>query len=318
MGNSNQNLTESDKKRIREEYERFERELFEGDIFDEKPRTADESAARTDKKPKEALTEGPEYEEYFDGTSEISPELIEDEEYPEEEYDEDFVDGESFDETDTLPITDKTLELIRERTEEDWPEYDPDDENYYYEDEFDPEEYDPEDELYDEEAYSGPDDREDFEFSRARQRRAAREYGRDAEGCSGWLESLSVMDVAIAAAAILILVLGGIFGSRMLTARQIEEKRGDIAALAERYEGLSVIGGDTLQVLAASRQQEEELRILALEEEQQRMEEAEAAAVASIPVEVRLSTIQSDIKIKFLNKDKNALIADAPFRAEGL
>ena len=88
----------------------------------------------------------------------------------------------------------------------------------------------------------------------------------------------------------------------------------DILDLIDGLDVPQVVRDDAKAVYARIAQAEAEEAALIAQQEAEKA--AEIAAMPGIPVDMKLSTIQSDLKLKFLNKEKNAMIAGAPFRVE--
>ncbi|MBP3217200.1 MAG: Ig-like domain-containing protein [Lachnospiraceae bacterium] len=300
-----------DEKEIQKKLEEFEKELFEGDLFG-------------------------------DGTAESAPEA------PQAAEEEDF------DKTDTIPFdevvlktAEETAQRIREEEELKRAQEAQAEENDGEEEDFDTTDTLPFDEVVS--ASAGAELYEDYRRERGdrrpeerRRRRAAydtdRDYAEDEyleemddidrddaydeeeeeEGNAlvRFFSRMSAIDWAISAAAAAIVLAGVLFLVRMNQTRQLEAQAAEFKGIGQQIEGIEVIGGDTLHALSDARiaqAEAAEAAKIAAEEEQKA---AEIAALPGIPVDVKLSTIQSDLKLKFLNKEKNAMIAGAPFRVE--
>ena len=126
-----------------------------------------------------------------------------------------------------------------------------------------------------------------------------------------FFRGLGVLDYAIGVGALLILVLACLVGGRFLTQKDIQEEKLAYQELGTQTEGMGERGAAALRQIAAMAAAGEETA-----EEENPEDVQEQQITGDIPVEFKLSTIQSDLKIKFLNADKNALIADAPFTVE--
>lgn len=250
------------------------------------------------------------------------------------ELEEVLADG-RFDEEDEDSVTDDTLEFLclddetietyrseqkstragsskkalRYRDEDDDDEEDEDDiddeEEYYEEDDEDDEYYEDEEED-DDEYYEDEDDDDEYEYDDERTGVIAR--FRD------FLADMSTLDMVVAMFGIL--VLAGVIATSALfvNAKSVEKQVEAFASIGEEVEGISVIGEGGLLAVSESAKLAGMLETEEEEQENQQEEEAEKSDV--IEVTLNLTSIQSDLKIKFVNKATGKLISGVPFEVE--
>ncbi len=296
-------MDRQEEKEIQKKLEEFEKELFEGDLFDENPAG---SAADQTPPEDEALdeTDTIPFDEVILKSAEQEAQRIREEEEKQRQKEaaaaaEATAGEEDFDETDTLPFDDVVAASAGA-------------------------------ELYDDDYFEEQEEWEDRERpARSRRRSEERDYRRrdeyeddedydyeDGNALVRFFSHLTAIDVAIGAAAAAIVVVGLIFALNVNANRKLEAKAAEFTAIGTQIEDAGVIGSDTLHALSEARIAQAEAEEAALIAQQEAEKAAEIAAMPGIPVDVKLSTIQSDLKLKFLNKEKNAMIAGAPFRVE--
>ena len=215
--------------------------------------------------------------------------VYEEEDWDDEDEDEDY----------------ETEEL--EEIEED----DEDDEEYYEddEDEEDDEEYfeDDEDEEDDDEYYEIDDEEDDDEDY---------EDDEDDDGffarLGSYIANMSSLDHVVVVFGCFILmaaVATGIFyASTRITSKQVEA----FAEIGSEMQQIGVIGESGLLAVSNA----ESARLSQMFDTPEAAAEAQEAENAFIDVAMNLTSIQSDIKIKFVNKNTNKLINGIPFEVE--
>ena len=182
--------------------------------------------------------------------------------------------------------------------EEDDEDYDVDDEDDEdYEDEEDDEDYDVDEE--DDEDYEDEDDEDD----------EPRGIGKIAD----FLMNMSMVDHIVMFTGLVVLILAGVVGSIYVGAKMDEKQIATFAEVGEGVENIPVIGESGL--LAISDAQASKVYAAELEEI-----EKEATVVdeqtGKIEVEMNLTSIQKDLKIKFINKKSGKLIPNIVFEVE--
>ena len=201
--------------------------------------------------------------------------------------------------------------------EEDDRYYADEDDGRYYEDEeddlyyADDDEYDiyyEEDDLYyemddDEDAYYAADaDEEDGFFARI----------------GDFFAGLSAVDCIVAALGIFILAAAVVTGTVYFSARSVSEQVDAFAEVGTEIENISVIGESGL-IAVADAESARISQMIGMETETEVVPGTQAGAKpqdGQIEVGINLTTIQSDIKIKFVNKETNKLIGSVPFEVE--
>jgi len=216
-----------------------------------------------------------------------------DEEYDEddEEYYEDEEDEEEYYEDDEI------------EDEEEYYEEDEDDEEYYEDDEEDEEEYYEDDEIDDEEYYE--DDDEDYE-----------EDERKGIGAVIYkLTHLPAADYAVALTGVAVLVLAVITGTLYLNARNIKKQVETFADIGVGLEDIDIIGEKGLVAIADAKAAK--LMAASMEEpEDEAQENGEADDGKEAQVIMNLTSVQKDLKIKFVNSKTGKLISNIAFEVE--
>lgn len=186
------------------------------------------------------------------------------------------------------------------------------DEAYDEEDDGYDEEYDEEDEEYDDEddeyEYGEYDDDEDYEYD---------EEERDGVivRIRDFMTHMSTLDVVVAMLGIV--VLAGVFlsGGLYLNARSVARQVDAFASVGEELAGISVIGESGLVAVSESARLSS---MIDLEEEtpEEVQEEIQEDQKKGVEVTLNLTSIQSDLKVKFVNKATGKLIGGVPFEVE--
>ena len=178
--------------------------------------------------------------------------------------------------------------------------YEADDE-YYEDEDFEMEDYDDEDDDYDyEEEYD--------------------EYDDDFDGVIGkiryFMAEMSALDMIVAMLGIVVLVGVIATGALYVNARTIEEQVAEFATVGEEIEGISVIGESGLIAVTESARLSGMVDLAPEEEAPQEDKPQEEKKDEKTTVVLNLTSIQSDLKIKFVNKETGKLIGGVPFEAE--
>lgn len=128
-----------------------------------------------------------------------------------------------------------------------------------------------------------------------------------------FLSNMSSMDRLIASTGALVLIFAIVAGSMYASAKMGENQVAAFASLGNELDDIGVIGESGLLALADVKKAKQEAAALAEEESE---EETEEVIKAEIGVTMNLSSIQQDLKIKFINKKSTKLIASVPFEVE--
>lgn len=241
----------------------------------------------------------PEEEEY----EEEDGYYADDGEEPEEDYYES--EEEEYEEDDGYYDTEEYDEEAYYESEED--EYEIDGEEYDRasdEDGFEYYEIEGEEDDYDEDEYDEYDEEEGGVFVRLKD----------------FLMDMSTLDLVVAVLGVVVLagvlVTGGIY----INAKSVERQAQGFASVGEQVEGISVIGESGLVAVAESARlgsmvdMEEQIQEEEPEEEEE--QEPEEDQDKTVEVDLKLTSIQSDLKIKFVNKSTGKLIGGVPFEIE--
>lgn len=255
----------------------------------------------------EELEEIDEDEEYYEESRRYRYEDDEDEE--EDEDDEIYEDERYYEEVDDEEVDDEDDAYYEnERYYEDDEEDEEDEEEYegaYYEDEYyrdeDDDEEDDEDEYYADE--DEEDDEDDYDYER---RNIFVRFG-------DFLADMSALDHIVMMFGCFILVAAVATGALYFNAKT---KSGQVEAFAEignEVENIKVIGESGLIAVANAESARLSQMIVPEEGEQVQPEETQSS---TIEIAMNLTSIQSDLKIKFVNKQTNKLIGGIPFEVE--
>ena len=261
-----------------------------------------------------------EYEAYAEDDDEDGGyEAYEDEEddrYDEEAYDEedDRYDDEEYDEEDDRYDDEEDDGYGDEAYDEEDDGYD---EEYDEEDDgYGDEEYDEEDDGYDE-AYEEDDEYEYGEYD------DDEDYEYDEEERDGvivrirdFMTHMSTLDVVVAMLGIV--VLAGVFlsGGLYLNARSVARQVDAFASVGEELAGISVIGESGLVAVSESARLSNMIDLEEETPEEEVQEEIQEDQKKGVEVTLNLTSIQSDLKVKFVNKATGKLIGGVPFEVE--
>ena len=268
----------------------------------------------------EAYFEEDEYEEIDDWSEE-------DETFEAEEYDEE----------EDWPEEDETFEAEEYDEEEDWSE---DDETFeaeeYYEDEegylaendayrYDDDDYDfEEDEVYVSYAGNRTRNRDDVGRKRNIPPKHNRKVGGRKKGSGGvaaiaaFFTNMKGMDWAIAFSGIIILILAIVTGTLYFDFHARAQQVAAFAEVGSQMDDIEIVGESGLLAIGNAKQEqlasviEEEI----VEEEPVVEEVPEEEEDDTVQVVLKVTSIQSDLKIKFVNKSSGKLIGGAPFVAK--
>ena len=225
-----------------------------------------------------------------------------------EEDDESDYEDEDYEEDDDADYEDEDYEEDDDTDYEDDDYEEDDDADYEDEDYEEDDESDYEDEDYEEDDdadYEDDDYEEDDEDEY--------DYGYDepetfGEKISYFLTHLSTLDMVVAMLGILVVVGACVTGGIYAHAKTTEKQVAAFAEIGNQLGGVTVIGESGLDAVAQAAMtavQEEEIE-LAQEEENEKDDKL-------ITVNLNITSIQSDIKVKFVNQKTGKLIGSVPF-----
>lgn len=236
-------------------------------------------------------------EDYEDGeyaeTGEYEDEEYagDDEEYEDEVYAEDDEDYDEDEEYDGEEYAEDEEDYEDDEDDEDYEIEDYDDED---DEDYDDEDYDDDDEEYDE--Y----DDDDSVIARIR----------------NFLEDMSTLDVVVAMLGVVVLAGVIVTGALYANAKSIEKQVAAFATVGEELEGISVIGESGLVAVSESARLAGMIDLTEEPEQEEQQHEEREDQNKEIEVVLNLTSIQSDLKIKFVNKATGKLIGGLPFEVE--
>lgn len=173
--------------------------------------------------------------------------------------------------------------------------------------EYEQEYYSEEEGEYEQEYYAGEEDYGDY----------YEEENRKAGG-SLWNKfvNMAVMDRIIMGTGVAVLIMALITGGVYISAKMVAGQVQDFVSVGTQLQDMELIGGKGLLAVAdAERAKLEAANVI--EEQQQEEEENkdynEAEYEKTVTVTLNMTSVQKDLKIKFINKDTGKLIANVPF-----
>lgn len=204
----------------------------------------------------------------------------------------------------------------------------PEDDGYYeteeyYENDTDGEYYEAE-EIEEEEYYASESEEDDGEYYEMDEYGDENEYyyedyedvqvnGNIISRIISFLSNMNGMDRLITATGALVLVFALVAGCMFVSAKAGESQIAAFAELGTELDDVEIIGESGLMALSDAKLAKQEAAALA---EAEAEAAAEEASIGSIDVVMNLSSIQQDLKIKFINKKSSKLIASVPFEVE--
>ncbi len=224
----------------------------------------------------------------------------EDEDYEDEDYEDEDYEGEDYEDGDYEDGDYEDGDYEDEDYEdEDYEDGDYEDEDY--EDE-DYEDGDYEDDDYEDEDYED----EDYEYDEDDGFAARLRY---------FIGEMSGLDVAVALLGVLVLAGAIVTGVIYARAKSVEKQVAAFATVGDQIEGISVIGESGLLAVAESARLGSMIDVEEPEEEEQEETEQEEEK-GEVEIELHLTSILSDMKIKFVNRETGKLIGGVPFEVD--
>ena len=234
--------------------------------------------------------------EWMDFDDDYEDDDYEDDDYEDDDYEDDDYEDDDYEDDDY--------------EDDDYEDDDYEDDDYedddYEDDDYEDDDY--EDDDYEDDDYED-DDYEDDDRTYTFRRRRRDGLGRIID----FLEERTLTDYAVALTGIVVIAVGIIAGSMYLNARSETKAIAAFAQIGEGLENIPVIGESGLLAIAdaqSSRAMAEELE--RLEKEEKQVDEN----TGKIEVMLNMTSIQKDLKIKFVNKTSGKLIPSIAFEAE--
>ncbi len=237
-------------------------------------------------------------DEYED--EDYDDEIEDEEEYEDEDYDDEIEDDEEYEDEDY----DDEIEDEEEYEDEDEDYDDEIEDDEEYEDDEDDEEYEDEDyddEIEDDEDYEDDEDEEDY---RERSGFGAVIYK---------LTHLPAADYLVAFTGVAVLVLAVLTGTMYLNAKSTKEQVEAFADIGVGLEDINIIGEKGLVAIADA--QAAKLMAASMEEQEEEIQENQEDGKEA-QVQLNLTSVQKDLKIKFVNSKTGKLISNIAFEVE--
>ncbi len=297
-------------------YEEYEPDGYEEEYEDEEDYEEEEYEDEEDYEDGYEVEEDS-YEEYEpDGYEE---EYEDEEDYEEEEYEdeEDYEDGYEVEEDSYEEYEPDGYEEEYE-DEEDYEEEEYEDEEDY-EDGYEVEE-DYESEQYEEDVYDDEEDEEDYETGYDEENEEAEDKG--IRKVIDKITNMSLSDHIVTLTGAAVLILAVVTGSIYFIARSNKMQLETFAEIGAGVEDISVIGESGL--IAVADAQAAKLMAAGIEEDENEWDESEKGqeqgengqTSGKTEVGLNLTSIQKDLKIKFVNKKSGKLIPSIAFEVE--
>jgi len=203
---------------------------------------------------------------------------------------------------------------------------DEEDDGYYAADDEEDDRYYEEDDRYYEEddRYYGTDDDDDLYFEMDEEEDEY--YGIDDDDAyyeenifarfGRFITGMSAIDCVVAAFGIFILVAAVAIGAIYFSARGVSEQVEAFSEVGTEIQDINIIGESGL-IAVADAESARMSQMMGLETEMEAEGQNEIKPHGDqIEIGIHLTSIQSDIKIKFVNKETNKLIGSVPFEVE--
>lgn len=133
------------------------------------------------------------------------------------------------------------------------------------------------------------------------------------ERIGSFFARFSAMDSIVAATGIIVLVMALVTGGMFLGKRTSKQQVEALAPIGEQLENVGIIGEDTLLAVADARRAMVEAAQI---EEELLKEYEEEEMTAEVRVAMKLTSVQKDLKIKFVNEKSGKLIGNVPFEVK--
>ena len=131
-------------------------------------------------------------------------------------------------------------------------------------------------------------------------------------GIIAWFRNMTTIDKVMLASGVCILILAVVTGVVFINSKvAVSAQASEFAALGTKLEGIEVIGDEGLLALADAAAAKKEAAKLLEQENDKEYDEADYST--DVTVELKMVSVQKDLKIKFVNKKSGKLIANVPF-----
>lgn len=127
--------------------------------------------------------------------------------------------------------------------------------------------------------------------------------------------NMDMVDRIVACTGVAVLILALVTGTVFVSNRLVVKEVNSFATVGSQLDGITVIGGDGLLAVADAQIARQEAAA-ALEEETEDEGYDEEEYSNEVTVALNMTSIKKDLKIKFVNKKTNKLVANVPFEVE--
>ncbi|MGN0331056.1 MAG: GH25 family lysozyme [Kineothrix sp.] len=129
----------------------------------------------------------------------------------------------------------------------------------------------------------------------------------------GWSARFNTMDKIVAGTGLAIFVLAIVTAVAFLGKRATMQQIEALAPVGEQLETVGILGEDTLLAVGDARKAMEEAASL---EEELLKEYEEEELTTEVKVSMKLTSVQKDLKIKFINSKSGKLVGNVPFEVQ--
>ncbi len=268
--------------------------------------------------------EDDEYDRYEDDRYEEEDDRYEDDRYEEED---DRYEDDRYEEEDDRYEDDRYEDEDDQYEDDEYDRYE-DDEYGDEEDRYEDDEYEDEDDRYEDDEYEDEEDRyEDDEYEDDGEWYEDDEYDDDEDDdeyddddgvivrFKRFLTEMSTLDMVVAMLGIVVLAGVIVTGGLFVNAKSVEKQVETFASVGEEMNGISVIGESGLLAVAESAKLSGMIDMDETMGGEQQTGTGEEQS-KTIDVALNITSIQSDMKIKFVNKATGKLIGGVPFEVE--
>lgn len=161
--------------------------------------------------------------------------------------------------------------------------------------------------IHDDEFYNMNDEEDAYLAQNTGRRKKAAIWGK----IGSIISDMSAMDRVIAATGVGVLILAIVVGSMFISSRIVDKQVSGFVSVGTQLEGIDTIGGAGL--LAVADAQMAKFAAFSVFDDDEEYGYDEEDYNAEVTVALELVSIQKDLKIKFVNKKTNRLIANVPF-----
>lgn len=157
------------------------------------------------------------------------------------------------------------------------------------------------------------EEEEESETNLLASRRISGKGKRSRKSSAGFLSRINTMDMVMAGTGLVILIVSVITGLAFLGKRGTNQQIEALAPIGEQLETVGIMGKDTLLAVADAHKA---MQAAAQIEEELQKEYEEEELSAEVQVSMKLTSVQKDLKIKFINSKTGKLVGNVQFEVK--